>query len=336
MKLAKFPRIRITHGPTALEPMHRLTAALGGPQLWIKRDDCTGLATGGNKTRKLEYLVADAVQHGADTLITQGATQSNHARQTAAIAAKMGMECHIILEDRTGYRHADYQHSGNVFLDHLYGAHVSEVPGNTPMDKAMEDLAAQLRAKGRKTYIIPGGGSNALGALGYVTAALELADQAMNMGLNIDELVHATGSAGTQAGLVVGMEGARTQIPVLGIGVRAPRQAQEDKVFMLAQQTEELLGVKGSVSREKVIANCDYIGEGYGIPTPSMMEAVTMLARLEGILLDPVYSGKGMAGLIDLVRKGHYRKGQNIVFLHTGGAVGLYGYMHAFEGRMAP
>jgi len=336
MKLAKFPRIRITHGPTALEPMHRLTAALGGPNLWIKRDDCTGLATGGNKTRKLEYLVADAVQHGADTLITQGATQSNHARQTAAIAAKMGMECHIILEDRTGYRHADYQHSGNVFLDHLYGAHVSEVPGNTPMDAAMEDLAAQLRAKGRKTYIIPGGGSNALGALGYVTAALELADQAMNMGLNIDELVHATGSAGTQAGLVVGMEGARTQIPVLGIGVRAPRQPQEDKVFMLAQQTADLLGVPGSVSREKVFANCDYIGEGYGIPTPSMMEAVTMLARLEGILLDPVYSGKGMAGLIDLVRKGHYRKGQNIVFLHTGGAVGLYGYMHAFEGHMAP
>ena len=316
--------------------MHRLTAALGGPNLWIKRDDCTGLATGGNKTRKLEYLVADAVQHGADTLITQGATQSNHARQTAAIAAKMGMECHIILEDRTGYRHADYQHSVNVFLDHLYGAHVSEVPGNTPMDKAMEDLAAELRAKGRKTYIIPGGGSNALGALGYVTAALELADQAMNMGLNIDELVHATGSAGTQAGLVVGMEGARTQIPVLGIGVRAPRQPQEDKVFMLAQQTADLLGVPGSVSRDKGVANCDYIGEGYGIPTPSMMEAVTMLARLEGILLDPVYSGKGMAGLIDLIRKGHYRKGQNIVFLHTGGAVGLYGYMHAFEGHMAP
>ena len=336
MKLAKFPRIRITHGPTALEPMHRLTAALGGPQLWIKRDDCTGLATGGNKTRKLEYLVADAVQHGADTLITQGATQSNHARQTAAIAAKMGMECHIILEDRTGYRYADYQHSGNVFLDHLYGAHVSELPGNTPMDKAMEDLAAQLRAKGRKTYIIPGGGSNALGALGYVTAALELADQAMNMGLNIDELVHATGSAGTQAGLVVGMEGARTQIPVLGIGVRAPRQPQEDKVFMLAQQTAELLGVPGSVAREKVVANCDHIGAGYGIPTPGRMEAVTMLARLEGILLDPVYSGKGMAGLIDLVRTGHYRKGQNIVFLHTGGAVGLYGYMHAFEGHMAP
>lgn len=336
MKLAKFPRVRITHGPTPLEPMPRLSAALGGPQLWIKRDDCTGLATGGNKTRKLEYLVADALKLGADTLITQGATQSNHARQTAAIAAKLGMECHLILEDRTGYRQADYQHSGNVFLDHLYGAHVSEVPADTPMDKAMEALAAQLRNKGRKTYIIPGGGSNALGALGYVTCALELADQATQIGLDIDELVHATGSAGTQAGLVVGLEGARTQIPVLGIGVRAPRQAQEEKVFVLAQQTADLLGVPGAVQREHVVANCDYIGAGYGIPTPGMMEAVTMLARLEGILLDPVYSGKGMAGLIDLIRQGHYKKGQNIVFLHTGGAVGLYGYMHAFEGHLAP
>jgi L-cysteate sulfo-lyase len=336
MKLAKFPRVRITHGPTALEPMHRLSAALGGPQLWIKRDDCTGLATGGNKTRKLEYLVADALKLGADTLITQGATQSNHARQTAAIAAKLGMECHLILEDRTGYRQPDYQHSGNVFLDHLYGAHVSEVPADTPMDKAMETLAEQLRAKGRKPYIIPGGGSNALGALGYVTCALELADQALQMGLDIHSLVHATGSAGTQAGLVVGMEGARTQIPVLGIGVRAPRLPQEEKVFALAQQTADLLGVPGAVQREHVVANCDYIGAGYGIPTPGMMEAVTMLARLEGILLDPVYSGKGMAGLIDLIRKGHYQKGQNVVFLHTGGAVGLYGYMHAFEGHLAP
>ena len=150
------------------------------------------------------------------------------------------------------------------------------------------------------------------------------------MGLVIDSLVHATGSAGTQAGLVVGMEGARTQIPVLGIGVRAPRKPQEEKVFALAQQTAELLGVPGAVQREHVVANCDYIGEGYGIPTPGMMEAVTMLAQLEGILLDPVYSGKGMAGLIDLIRKGHYRKDQNIVFLHTGGSVGLFGYQHAF------
>ncbi len=330
MKLSRFPRIRITHGPTALEPMPRLTALLGGPTLWIKRDDCTGLASGGNKTRKLEYLMAEALKQGADTVITQGATQSNHARQTVAIASKLGMASHIILENRTGYVEQDYTQSGNVFLDHLLGAHVSSVPADTPMDAAMAELADKLRADGRKPYVIPGGGSNPVGALGYVTCALELADQANNMGLDIDCLVHATGSAGTQAGLVVGLEGARAQIPVLGIGVRAAREAQESRVFDLAVATAELLGVSGSVARESVIANCDYVGPGYGKPTPGMVEAVTLLAQQEGILLDPVYSGKGMAGLIDLVRKGHFKKGQNVVFLHTGGAVALFGYVHAF------
>ena len=331
MKLSKFPRVRITHGPTALEPMKRLSDALGGPNLWIKRDDCTGLATGGNKTRKLEYLMADALEKGADTVITQGATQSNHARQTVAIAAKLGLRCYIILENRTGYTFEDYRESGNVFLDHLYGAHVSEVPADTDMNAAMAELAESLTAQGHKPYIIPGGGSNAIGSLGYVTCALELMDQANNMGLAIDTLVHATGSAGTQAGLVTGLYGSRSQIPVYGVGVRAPQAAQEGRVFELAEQTADLLGLPGAVAREDVIANCDYIGEGYGRPTPGMIEAVTMLARLEGILLDPVYSGKGMAGLIDLCRKGHFKKGQNVVFLHTGGAVGLYGYMHAFD-----
>ena len=331
MKLAKFPRVRITHAPTALEPMNRLSEALGGPNLWIKRDDCTGLASGGNKTRKLEYLMADALKQGADTIITQGATQSNHVRQTVAIAAKLGMQSHVILEDRTGYTFDDYRNSGNVFLDHLYGAFVSEVPADTPMDVAMERIAAECRSRGRKPYVIPGGGSNAIGALGYVTCALELAEQATQIGLDIDCLVHATGSAGTQAGLVVGMEGARTHIPVLGIGVRAARAAQEERVFTLAQQTAELLGVSGAVARERVVANCDYVGPGYGRPTPGMIEAVTLVARTEGILLDPVYSGKGMAGMIDLIRKGHFTKGQNVVFLHTGGSVALYGYMHAFN-----
>ncbi len=331
MKLTHFPRIRITHGPTPLEFMPRLTEALGGPNLYIKRDDCTGLGTGGNKTRKLEFLMADAAQQGADTIITQGATQSNHARQTVAIAAKMGMKCEILLEDRTGSTLAEYKQSGNVFLDHLYGARVQEVPGGTDMNAAMAKLADELRAKGQKPYVIPGGGSNALGALGYVVCALELVDQFTTQGLDVSCLVHATGSAGTQAGLVAGFEGTRSQIPVLGIGVRAAKEAQETNVYNLAVKTAELLGVPGAVSRASVMANCDYVGGGYGVPTPGMVEAVTMLARLEGILLDPVYSGKGMAGLIDLCRKGHFKKGQNIVFLHTGGAVALYGYMQTFK-----
>jgi len=331
MKLTNFPRVRITHGPTPLEFMPRLTEALGGPNLYVKRDDCTGLGTGGNKTRKLEFLMADALAQQADTIITQGATQSNHARQTVAIAARMGLRCEILLEDRTGSTVDAYKHSGNVFLDHLYGAHVTERPGGTDMAAAMNQLANELRAEGRKPYIIPGGGSNPLGALGYVVCALELTDQFNNLGLNVDCLVHATGSAGTQAGLVAGFEGTRSQIPVLGIGVRAPKEAQETNVFNLAVKTAELLGVPGSVKRESVMANCDYVGGGYGVPTPGMVEAVTMLARLEGILLDPVYSGKGMAGLIDLCRKGFFKKGQNVVFLHTGGAVALYGYMDVFK-----
>jgi L-cysteate sulfo-lyase len=205
------------------------------------------------------------------------------------------------------------------------------VPADTDMNAAMAQLAEQLRSQGRKPYVIPGGGSNALGALGYVTCALELANQANEMGVAFDSLVHATGSAGTQAGLVVGLYGARTQIPVYGVGVRAAKAPQEDRVYKLALETADLLGTPGCVQREDVVANCDYVGPGYGRPTPGMIEAVTMLARLEGILLDPVYSGKGMAGLIDLCRTGHFRKGQNVVFLHTGGSVALYGYMHAFK-----
>lgn len=331
MKLTQFPRVHLTHGPTPLEFMPRLTAALGGPNLYIKRDDCTGLGTGGNKTRKLEFLMADALAQKADTIITQGATQSNHARQTVAIAAKLGMKCEILLEDRTGSTDVAYNQSGNVFLDHLYGAHVQKVAGGTDMNAAMETLAATLRAKGQKPYIIPGGGSNALGAMGYVLCALEMINQFNTQDLNVSHVVHATGSAGTQAGLVVGLQGSRSQIPVLGIGVRAPRELQETNVYNLAVKAADLLGVPGCVSRDSVVANCDYVGAGYGVPTASMVEAITMLARLEGILLDPVYSGKGMAGLIDLCRKGHFKKGENVVFVHTGGAVALYGYMDVFK-----
>jgi L-cysteate sulfo-lyase len=331
MKLAAFPRVRITHAPTPLEPMTRLSRELGGPDLWIKRDDCTGLATGGNKTRKLEYLMADALAAQADVVITQGATQSNHARQTAAIAAKLGLGCELVLEDRTGIASGDYRRSGNVLLDVMVGARVRHVARGTDMDAAMATVAEDLRAAGRRPYVIPGGGSNPIGALGYVTCALELAQQAFDQGLAITTVVHATGSAGTQAGLVAGFEGARSQIPVLGIGVRVPRAPQEEKVFALAAATADLLGVPGAVAREAVVANCDYVGPGYGLPTAGMREAVALVARTEGILLDPVYTGKGMAGLIDLVRMGHFTRGQQVVFIHTGGVAGLFGYQHVFD-----
>jgi len=332
MHLSRFPRLHFAHLPTPLEPLERISEHLGGPNLWIKRDDCTGLSSGGNKTRKLEFLMAEAVERGADTIITQGATQSNHARQTCAIAAKLGLDCHILLEDRTGYHDDAYTHNGNVLLDQLHGASISIRPADSDMNTEMEQLGQQQRDDGRKPYIIPGGGSNETGALGYVNAAFELTHQANERSLRIDHLVHATGSAGTQAGLVVGMEAMNSGIPVYGVSVRAPKQKQEDNVYALAQRTSEFMGLSPDlVAREKVVANSDYVGDGYGLPTNSMVEAVKMLASFEGILLDPVYSGKGFAGLIDLIRTGHFKQGENVVFLHTGGSVSLFAYPKFFD-----
>jgi len=310
--------------------MANLTALLGGPRLWVKRDDCTGLSTGGNKTRKLEYLMAEAIAARADVVITQGATQSNHARQTAAAAAKLGMKCHILLEDRTGSTDPDYTDNGNVLLDRLHGATVDRRSGGRNMQQEMEQLAEQLKADGARPYVIPGGGSTPVGALGYVSAAMELASQAAARGLRMDYLVHATGSAGTQAGLVAGLHAINSDTKLLGIGVRAPQEKQEAMVYDLACRTAEHMRMGGGIPRELVAANCDYVGAGYGLPTAGMLEAVEILARTEGLLLDPVYSGKGMAGLIDLIRKGYFKANDNVVFLHTGGSVALFGYGDAF------
>ncbi len=311
--------------------MKALSRILGGPNLWVKRDDCTGLAGGGNKVRKLEFLMADALGRGADTIITQGATQSNHVRQTAAIAAKLGLSCHALLEDRTGSDDIDYNHNGNVLLDQLLGCRLAKVRGGADMNAAMDELAGKLREERKKPYIIPGGGSNPVGDLGYVNAALELLTQANAIGLRIDHVVHATGSAGTQAGLLTGLCASNSGIPVLGIGVRAPRATQESNVFALAQRTAEHLDLNGVIKREDVVANCDYVGDGYGMATDGMIEAVEMLARTEGILLDPVYTGKGMAGFIDLIRKGYFKGKENLVFIHTGGAQALPAYRNTFE-----
>ena len=329
MHLSRFPRVRLGHLPTPLEPMAALSRALGGPNLFVKRDDCTGLATGGNKTRKLEFLMGQAREQGAEIIVTQGAVQTNHGRQTAAAAARLGMACEILLERRVREPEPGYEVQGNVLLDRLFGARLSfHEPGD--MNARALARTEELRSQGRKAYFIPGGGSNPVGALGYVDCALELLQQANGMGLRIDYLVHATGSTGTQAGLLAGLEGANTGIPVLGISVRQPRQRQEEAVHALAQATAEVVGVKGGIDRARVVAYADYVGEGYGVPTPAMVEAVALTARCEGILLDPVYSGKGMAGLIDLVRKGFFRREDNVVFLHTGGATALFAYANLF------
>lgn len=332
MHLARFPRLSLGHFPTPLEPLDNLSKLLGGPKIWIKRDDATGLATGGNKTRKLEFLLADALQKKADIVITQGATQSNHVRQTIAGAATLGLKAKVLLEKRVTDFGEDYQRSGNVQLDLLLGGDiVAHLPGGTDMQQAMEEYAAELREQGHNPYVIPGGGSNAIGALGYAACAEELLYQSSQLRLRIDHVVHATGSTGTQAGLVAGFTATNSHIPVLGISVRAPKAKQEENVWNLASRTRELLGVQGDLPRETVVANSDYVGDGYGLPTESMLEALRLLAQHEGILLDPVYSGKGMAGLIDLIRKGHFRKDDNVVFIHTGGSAGLFGYRQVFE-----
>jgi L-cysteate sulfo-lyase len=333
VQLARFPRLDLGHFPTALEPMTTLTSRLRQdhpqvPNLWIKRDDCTGLATGGNKTRKLEFLVGEAVANGADVLITQGATQSNHARQTAAAAVRAGMDCKILLEQRQ-HRDDDYEYSGNVLLDDLLGAEiVGRYPAGTDMQAAMDALAEQLRADGRRPYVIPGGGSNPVGALGYVACAQELESAP----IPVDWIVHGTGSTGTQAGLVAGLCAMHSQAKVLGVSVRQPMDRQIAAVFDLARRTAELIGAKDAVSEQDVLVDDRWVGGGYGVPTDSMIEAVRLVASVEGILLDPVYSGKGFAGLLGNIADRRFAETDNVVFLHTGGSVGLFGYRSTFAG----
>ncbi|HIF89503.1 MAG TPA: D-cysteine desulfhydrase [Candidatus Thioglobus sp.] len=331
MHLSRFPRLRLAHLPTPLEYLKRLSEELGGPEIWIKRDDCTGLSTGGNKTRKLEFLMAEAQIQGADTVMTQGAVQSNHVRQTSAFAAKLGMKCHVLLEDRTGYTDDNYNHNGNVFIDLLHGATYEKRGPGLDMNAEMEVVADKLRDAGSNVYTIVGGGSNATGALGYVDCAFELLHQANDKDLVVDHIVHATGSTGTQAGLIVGLKAMNANIPLLGISVRAPKETQEENVYKLAVETASKLGCDGVVNRDDIVANSDYVGKGYGFPTEAGIEAIKMFAELEGILLDPVYSSKGAAGLIDLIRKGSFKKSDRVVFIHTGGSASLFGYTKHFD-----
>jgi L-cysteate sulfo-lyase len=326
MLLNGFPRVPLAHLPTRLEILPRLSEHLGGPEIWVKRDDCTGLATGGNKTRKLEFSMGEALDRGADTIITVGAVQSNHVRQTAAAACKLGMKCEVLLEHRVSDPSELYRTSGNVLLDRIFGANLREYDAGTDFDAAMEEVAGEVRAAGGAPYIVPGGASNPVGALGYVGCGEELLQQCDEQDVAFDHIVIATGSAGTHAGLAVGLRGSGSDLPILGVGVNAPQDVQEERVFKLAVETADLVGKPGCVARDDIIADCNYIGPGYGQPTEAMNEAVLLLARTEGLLFDPVYSGKALAGMIDYVREGRFGKGQRIVFLHTGGAVGLFAY----------
>jgi len=330
MNLTQFPRRRYTAAPTPIERLSHLSRALGGPEIWVKRDDLTGLAGGGNKTRKLEFLVADALAQGCDTLITTGAVQSNHCRLTAAAAVREGLKCRLVLEERVPKSY-DVKASGNNFLFDLLGVEaIKVVEADADLGAAMQTIADELRKQGRKAYVIPGGGSNGLGALGYAACAHELMAQLFDASLSIDHIVCASGSAGTHAGLLAGLVGMNADIPVTGINVRRPRADQEANVRALTKDCADLLGTIAPV-RKDVVCLDDWVGPGYSLPSPEMVEAVRMVASLEGILLDPVYTGKAMAGLIGLTRQGRWRSGEKVLFLHTGGAPALYAYQDAFK-----
>lgn len=329
MRLARFPRRRYTPAPTPLEKLPRLSAHLG-VEVWIKRDDQTGLAMGGNKTRKLEFLVADALAQGADTLVTVGAPQSNHCRLTLAAAAKEGLKCCLVLEERVPGSY-DKNASGNNFLFGLIGAEaIHVVPTGGDLNDAMMTIADELLSQGRKPYLIPGGGSNPLGALGYVVCANEIMQQSADLHVAFDHVVLASGSTGTHAGLLVGLEAAHAGVPVIGINVRRPRAEQEANVYKLVSETADFLGVP-CPDKATVTALDDWVGPGYSLPTDAMIEAVRLFARLEGVLLDPVYTGKAAAGLIGLARRGAFTAGEKLLFLHTGGAPALFAYQSIFQ-----
>lgn len=317
--------------------MDRLSKHLGGPRLFVKRDDCTGLATGGNKARKLEFLLADALAQGATTIITIGGVQSNHARQTAAAAARLGLKCELILPHLSRFDSATYHVGGNVLLDRLFGATLHMVADADAATARTREVLELVRDRGEQGYFIPAGGSTALGALGYVDAACELAKQAKERDLRIDYAVVTTGSCTTHAGLVVGFEmvgrmpefACRPQ--VLGISVYQRREGALATVRQKVRETAQLVGLGETNLDERVSVSDDYLGGGYGEPTEAMVEAVALAARCEGMLVDPVYTGKTLSGLIALVRQGFFQPTDNVVFWHTGGIPALFAYQEAFD-----
>jgi D-cysteine desulfhydrase family pyridoxal phosphate-dependent enzyme len=339
--LDRFARVELCHRPTPLEEMPRLSDHLGGLRLLVKRDDCTGLAFGGNKTRKLEFLMGDALAQGADTVVTVGGVQSNHCRQTAAAAARLGLKCELVLPHLSRFSSSTYEMGGNVLLDRLLGARLHVTAGAEAAAARTREVLKEVEARGQRPYFIPAGGSTAIGAVGYVDAALELARQAHERKLSIDHVVITTGSCTTHAGVIVGIAAAeQTRLwdcrpAVIGISVyqRLPQVAATVK--QKVRETAELLGLDGTKLEERVVVKDDYLGGGYGEPTDAMVEAVGLAARLEGLILDPVYTGKTLSGLIDLARQGFFKPSDKVLFWHTGGTPALFAYREAFEPLLA-
>jgi D-cysteine desulfhydrase len=320
------PRVHLGFFPTPLAEMPRLSKALGGPRLFVKRDDQTGLATGGNKTRKLEFTVGEALRRGADTLVTLGAVQSNHARQTAAAAAATGLSCVLVLRG-----HPPAQAAGNLLLDHLLGARVV-FSGEETRERVADRVVEEERAVGRRPFLVPVGASDELGAPGYVAAMEELDAQLRERKLHLDRIVVASSSFGTQAGMCVGARRLGLPVQIAGIAIDSSADELRREVAGIAGRTERRLGLDPSISAADVVGYDGYLGGGYAVMGEPEKEAILLTARTEGILLDPVYTGRAMAGLIDLVRRRELGAGENVLFWHTGGAAALHAYAAQLAG----
>jgi len=330
------PFYPLMDGPTPLQEMPRLRDALlteapNCPRLFVKRDDLTGLAGGGNKTRKLQYLIADALQQGADTVITAGALQSNHVRQTAAAAAKAGLRAHAILFDMVDYPEPAYHTSGNILLDRILGATLHRPAKGANARDVFDEVMQQVEAEGGTPYMVPVGGSNAVGSTAYAEVFLEIIAQCETQGVTPTRITHATGSLGTQAGLLAGRALSGLELPIQAVSVARPdREALAGELLEIANQTATRIGAADVLDRD-IHVDFRHVGDGYGLPTSAMVSAVELVARTEGILLDPVYSGKGMAGLIAQILNGEIDANETVVFLHTGGMPGLFAYSEMFQ-----
>ena len=324
-KLSAFPRMGLASLPTPLEPMRRLTAYLGGPRLWVKREDATGLGFGGNKLRKLDYVLHEAIASKADVLVSGGVVQSNSQRQVAAAAAKLGMECHLaVYHGRLVPPTAEYGSSGNAMLNRLFGAHLHDVQWTGDRNAAIEGLVTRLREEGRRPYFVPYGVSNPRGAIAYASTIVEIVEQCRALGVRPAAIVHCTGSAGTQAGLVVGASAAMPETRIIGIDVDAEPERVRSDVIAYARAAADLIGTRFDENDIEVVAG--YAGPAYGVPHAATIEAIKLAGALEALPVDPVYSGKGLAGLIALVRERRWQPDTDVIFVHTGGAPALFAY----------
>ena len=317
------PKASLGYFPTPLIELTRLSKTLGGPNIYMKRDDNTGLALGGNKTRKLEYIMGDALAKGADTVITAGAIQSNHCRQTAGAAASLGLECHLVLGGKK-----PEQPQGNLLLDKVYGCHIHWA-GENRKGEDIPALVAQLKAEGKKPYVIPYGGSNELGAIAFIEAYKELNAQREALKVDFSHIIFASSSGATHAGLMLGNKILQTHSQIVGINIDKGEMDKvpfDEHIVSLANSTAQLIAADYQFTADDLILNSDYVGDGYGVIGELEKEAIALTAQNEGILLDPVYTGRAMGGLIDMIRTEQIKATDNVLFWHTGGAPALFAY----------